>query len=68
MESPDLLIERHPDKLPASGGIYFEDRGPDVICVLKVRGLGALVFRGVTMRDWHGVSIFTSDEIAFEPS
>jgi len=41
------------------------DRGDDVVWTLRVRGLGVVMLRG-SGAAWHGVSIFTEDELQFD--
>jgi hypothetical protein len=62
----EKLVERSPDKRPSESGFYIEDRGPDVIAVLRLADGSALVIRGNAPNEWHGVSIFTKDQIQFD--
>jgi hypothetical protein len=62
------LDDVNPDRWPSHSGTYCEDRGHDVIWVLRVKGLGAIVMRAVQdNKTFHlkddGVSIFTDGEI-----
>ena len=62
---PDKEIERHPDKQPSHSAMNIVDRGDDVVWTLRVRGLGVVMLRG-SGAAWHGVSIFTEDELQFD--
>jgi hypothetical protein len=64
----DPEVERSPDRQPSHSRYVVEDRGRDVVAVLEVRGLGAIVIRGTVANatEWHGVSIFSTDELQFD--
>lgn len=56
------------DAFPSTSGTWTEDRGSDVIWVLRVPGLGAIVIRAIENRHTKklgndGVSTFTEAEI-----
>lgn len=62
----DKFLERSPDKQPSHSGMDISDRGDSVVWLLKVRGLGVLMLRGDHTKDWHGVSIFTDEQLQFD--
>ena len=68
-------IDYSPDHQRSSSAMFVEERGQDIVCVLQVRGLGAIVMRAQTdwrstdgQLDFKGVSTFTKDEIGFTPN
>jgi hypothetical protein len=61
----DKLVDYSPDRNPSGSGLVIEDRGKDVLMALTVRGLGVLLIRGESLKQWHGVSEFTTDQIQF---
>lgn len=61
----EKLVDYNPDRRPSESGLVIEDRGSDVVMLLSVRGLGVLIIRGANLKQWHGVSEFTSEQIQF---
>lgn len=63
----DTMREWSPDRRPAEGGYYVEERpSGEVLGVMKVRDHGALVLTGRDLN--HGIALFTDEEILFDPS
>jgi len=66
-------IERHPDKRPSASRMLVVDRGKEgLVWLLEVRGCGAIVMRAASSTQsgrlhFQGVSLFTDEEIQFEP-
>lgn len=64
-------IERNPDKLKSTGGLWFECRGDEIYCVMEVRGCGAITMKATTghadgLLRFSGLNIFTDEQIKFE--
>lgn len=62
------LDDLHPDTSPSRSGFVIENRGADTIEVIRVKGLGVLVFREepslfLDKPDKGGVATFTEAEV-----
>ena len=67
-------VDYNPDHQRSSSALFTEDRGQDIICVLQVRGLGAIVLRATsswTNKDgklrFEGISTFTKADVGYSP-
>jgi len=64
---PENDVERSPDKQPSHSRLLIKELDSNsVLCVMEVKGLGALVFRGFVAEEQHGVALFTDEEIKFD--
>jgi hypothetical protein len=69
----EVAIERNPDKLPSSSHISYSAQGDSYICVMRVRGLGAITMRATADYDdpkgklvFNGLATFTDEDIQFD--
>jgi len=60
------LVERSPDKRPSNAGFVIDEINGSQIGMLPVRGLGMIVMRAQD-GEFKGLSIFTDEEIKFDP-
>lgn len=65
-KTEDVFEDRDPNHRPSESGMWIEERNGVSCWVLRVRGLGAILYRAFDSETFLGMSVFSEEMIKFE--